>query len=271
MADLDPGRPPNSVFDPGPTPDLARHFAALPGYNPADQDLFWYDWGPIFYRGRLDQSAKLLGIASDPGPTERVVGRTLVGDAGQRVQGLLTKIGLNRGYVLTNAFAYAVHPSRSSTAARLLHQPDHLTWRNHLFQMITGPNLQAIIAFGVNAQTALRLWNTAPDVPTFALPHPSSHDTTTLLTKWDAALPGLREALTPDPGATQNGPGYQRHITEADYSPIPPHDLPFGLPRWLGDDHWGRTAQPPHHNAVTRTPSDPIHSLTWQAPRRSAT
>jgi uracil-DNA glycosylase len=34
----------------------------------------------------LDRSAKVLCIASDPGPTERIVGRTLVGDAGQRVQ-----------------------------------------------------------------------------------------------------------------------------------------------------------------------------------------
>ena len=57
------------------------------------RDLFWYDWGPVFYRGRLNGTARLLGIASDPGPTERVVCRTLVGDAGQRVQGFLTSSG----------------------------------------------------------------------------------------------------------------------------------------------------------------------------------
>ena len=58
-------------FDPGPPAALAQHFDALPSY--ADhRDLFWYDWGPVFYRGRLDGSAKLLGIASDPGPTERI-------------------------------------------------------------------------------------------------------------------------------------------------------------------------------------------------------
>jgi hypothetical protein len=90
--------------------DLAGHFAAVPGYQIATadhRDLFWWDWGPVFYRGRLNKTAMVIGIASDPGPTERLVGRTLVGDAGQRVQGLLTKIGLTHSYVLVNAFAYA--------------------------------------------------------------------------------------------------------------------------------------------------------------------
>lgn len=266
MVDVDTGGPPNNVFDKGPNQALARHFAAVPGYDAVDGDLFWWDWGPIFYRGRLDRSARLLAIASDPGPTERVVGRTLVGDAGQRVQGLLTKIGLNRSYALTNAFCWAVHPSKGSAAVRLLRQPDHLDWRNHLFDVITGTRLQAIIAFGVNAQAALRLWDTAPDVPTFELPHPSSHDTAALLAKWNAALPGLREAVTADAGGSPDGPGYGSTMTEADYSPIPPRDLPFGLPHWMGDDHWGRTATPPHNNTVRRTPSDTDHSLTWQAP-----
>jgi hypothetical protein len=107
---FDPGAPPATVFDKGPLADLARHFAAVPGYQIATADhrnLFWWDCGPVFYRGRLNKTAKVIGIASDPGPTERFVGRTLVGDAGQRVQGLLTKIGLTHSYVLVNAFAYA--------------------------------------------------------------------------------------------------------------------------------------------------------------------
>ncbi len=52
-----------------------------------------------------------MAIASDPGPSERLVGRTLVGDTGQRIQGFLTKLGLTSSYVLVNAFPYAVHPS----------------------------------------------------------------------------------------------------------------------------------------------------------------
>src|SRR3712207_402801 len=96
-------------FDPGPPPAIGEHLDALPSYA-AQRDLFWYDWGPVFHRGRLDRTARLLCVASDPGPTERIACRTLVGDAGQRVQGFLTKLGLTRSYLLVNAFAYALRP-----------------------------------------------------------------------------------------------------------------------------------------------------------------
>ena len=79
-------------FDAGPPPAWATRFASSPDYGSFKQH-FWYDWGPVFYRGRLDGTARLLCIASDPGPTERVANRTLVGDAGQRVQGFLAKLG----------------------------------------------------------------------------------------------------------------------------------------------------------------------------------
>jgi hypothetical protein len=43
---FDPGAPPATVFDKGPLADLARHFAAVPGYQIATadhRDLFWWD------------------------------------------------------------------------------------------------------------------------------------------------------------------------------------------------------------------------------------
>jgi len=85
-------------FDPGPPAAFAAHFANSPDYSPF-KTRYWFDWGPVFYRGRLDGSARALCVASDPGPTERVACRNLVGDAGQRTQGFLAKIGLTRSYV----------------------------------------------------------------------------------------------------------------------------------------------------------------------------
>lgn len=256
-----------TIFDPGPPEELAEHLATLPEYAPEHRLLFWYDWGPVFYRGRLDRSARFLGIASDPGPTERVVGRTLVGDAGQRVQGFLRKVGLTRSYVLVNAFAYAVHPSASSKARALLADPAHLAWRNHLYDALVGPDLQVIVAFGENAQAALHQWQTAPpQVPTFEVPHPSAHDTADLLAKWRAAIPGIRQVVTPDPDGDNTEASYGDQLAESDYARIPPADLPFGLPDWVGDDGWGRAAAPPHHNCVNRPSGDPEHTLVWQAP-----
>ena len=266
MNNLDPGQPPSIQFDKGPPIKIARHLAAVPPLAAEHRDLFWYDWGPVFYRGRLDGTAKVLGIASDPGPTERLVGRTLVGDAGQRVQGFLTKLGLTSNYILVNAFPFAVHPSKVAKALPLLADPAQLSWRNRLYNMIISTKLEAIIAFGGNAQAALRLWDRAPQVPTFSVPHPSSHDEADLVAKWAAAIPDVRRAVTPDPGGDQNGPNYDTKITESDYARIPPADLPYGQPSWIGDDHWGRTAKPSHNNTVRRSADDPDHTMIWQAP-----
>lgn len=266
MIDFDPGAPPSIEFDKGPPAAIARHFAALPPIPLEDRDLFWYDWGLVFYRGRLNGSVKVLGIASDPGPTERLVGRTLVGDAGQRVQGFLTKLGVTTSYTLVNAFPLAVHPSKVNKALPLLSDRDQLAWRNRFYDLVTNSGLEAIVAFGGNAQAALRLWNTAPDVPTFEIPHPSAHDGGDLAAKWAAAIPAARAAVTPDPGGDQTGPNYGSEITGVDYARIPHADLPYGQPTWIGDDHWGRTDSPRHNNTIERSSTDPDHTMTWRAP-----
>ncbi|HWD79255.1 MAG TPA: uracil-DNA glycosylase family protein [Kribbella sp.] len=252
-------------FDPGPPVAVAEHFGNVPAY--ADfRKFFWYDWGPVFYRGRLDGTARLLAVASDPGPTERVAGRTLVGDAGQRVQGFLTKLGLTRSYTLVNAYSYALIPSRAQQAMPLLSRPDHLSWRNTLFDLITGPPLQAIVAFGVQARSAVRLWDGKPHVPVFEVPHPSSRSPKVLLDGWRAAITELRGIVTPDPDGDNTGSNYGTKFAESDYAPIPARDLPFGVPPWLGNDAWGRKDKPRHNNSVERPDTDILHTLVWRAP-----
>ncbi len=252
-------------FDPGPPAAVARHLDAVPGYGTASRH-FWYDWGPIFYRGRLNGTAKLLCVASDPGPTERIAGRTLVGDAGQRVQGFVTKLGLTRGYVMVNAFAYALLPSHSTQAAPLLGQEPHLSWRNQLLDLITGPSLQAVVAFGVQAQAAVDTWADRPDVPLIEVPHPSSRSASVLADRWRAAVTQLRGVITPDSDGDATGENYGPSLVERDYAPIPRRDLPYGLPPWFGDDSWGRRDQPRHNNCVERSSADLMHTLVWRAP-----
>jgi uracil-DNA glycosylase len=252
-------------FDPGPSKALAQHLADVPSYAP-QRDLFWYDWGPVFYRGRLNGSARVLGIASDPGPTERIAGRTLVGDAGQRVQGFLAKLGLTRSYALVNAYAYALLPSRADDARPLLAQQAHRDWRNKLFDAVTGPKLQAIVAFGGEAQAALDLWNPRPNVPVQNVPHPSSRNAERLVTEWRRAISELRDVVTPDSDGDATLPNYGTRFRETDYARIPPRDLPFGMPAWFGDDAWGRADSPRHNNSVARPGSDLKHTLVWRAP-----
>ena len=52
-------------------------------------DSFRVEWGPVFHRGRLDGSARVLIIGQDPATHEAICRRILVGEAGQRIQGFL--------------------------------------------------------------------------------------------------------------------------------------------------------------------------------------
>ncbi len=252
-----------ALFDKGPPAATARHFAKVP--DPPEKDDFWFDWGPVFYRGRLDGSARVLCLASDPGPTERIAGRSLVGNAGQRVQGFLAKLGLTGSYVCLNAWAYALHPSAARSEMRKLKEPEQLSWRNRLYDLATGPELEAIVAFGGMAEEALALWTGRPEVPAREVPHPSSRDEERLLDEWRAAVADLRGLVTPDPDGDNTGPDYGTRFAEADYAPIPRLDLPFGAPAFLGDDSWVRTAGRAR-NSVSRPSPDDGHTLTWHAP-----
>jgi uracil-DNA glycosylase len=251
-------------FDRGPSDSLARVFDEVPDLSVKED--FWFDWGPVFYRGRLDGSARLLCIASDPGPTERIAGRSLVGNAGQRVQGLLAKLGLTRSYVCLNAWAYALHPTRAQTEQEKLQEPFQLEWRNRLYDSATGSKLEAIIAFGEMAQEALSLWSGRPAVKVREVPHPSSRDEKKLLDEWRAAVAELRDVVTPDPDGKNTGPNYGARFSEADYAAIPRRDLPFGAPAFLGDDAWVRADPGSGQNSVERPSPDDGHTLTWHAP-----
>lgn len=256
-----------TTFDAGPPEPFATMFAQAPDYV-AYRQHFWYDWGQVFYRGRLDGSARVLCIASDPGPTERLVGRTLVGDAGQRVQGFLAKLGLTHSYICLNAFTFALHPSAGAQAPSVLADPALRAWRNATFDAVAASSpLEAIVAFGANAQEAARLWTARPVMPFEAIPHPSSRDSKALLDAWRGAVKRLRTTIQPDPDGSTSGPNYGTSFLEADYAPIPRADLPFGVPAWLGDDAWGRTASPRHNNSVARPSPDDGHTLVWRAPQ----
>jgi uracil-DNA glycosylase len=252
-------------FDSGPPAAFAALFDRVP--DPPVEHDFWFDWGTVFYRGRLDGSARVLCVASDPGPTERIAGRSLVGNAGQRVQGLLAKLGLTRSYVCLNAWAYAVHPSRAQAQQQRLDEPAQLAWRNELYDLATGPQLQAVIAFGGMAQEAVKQWAGRPSVPLCEVPHPSSRDEKRLVDEWRAAVEELRTSVTPDDDGDNGGANYGTTFAESDYAAIPRRDLPFGVPAFLGDDAWVRAQPSGAQNSVARPSPDDGHTLIWHAPK----
>ena len=266
--------------DPGPTGAMKTFMDGVPDYRAAvgDSNTFWYAFGPVLYRGRLDGSARVLGIASDPGPTECLpfVRRTLVGDSGQKTQGFLAKLGLTRSYVLVNAFAVALHPSRAAKGKALLETNAVIkAWRHGFYDRLLGGEIQAIVAFGDNAQAAYDVWAQAnpavAHVPVVKVAHPAAVDRTGSgndagLKGWARAVTRLRAVVTPDAEGDPGGPNFGAYFTELDYARVPRWDLPKVAPAYVGDDSWGRTASPRHNNCCDRPVPDDDVSLILTPP-----
>src|SRR5207248_11191781 len=101
--------------------------------------------GPMYYRGRLDWSAKLLVIGQDPAADENVARRILVGDAGQRVQGFLSKLGITRSYVMVNSVLYSIFGQFDDDMRAFVDVPAVRQWRNNLLDALKGHNIESVL------------------------------------------------------------------------------------------------------------------------------
>src|SRR5437016_900326 len=194
------------AFDPGyfaePFRTLCRDYPGPEAYDPTD---FRVEWGPIFHRGRLDGSARLLVIGQDPAQHETIARRALVGTAGRRVQGFMAKIGITSSYVLLNTFLYSVYGQGGGE--RHKNDPGILAYRNAWFKAVLGlGGIEAVVALGSLADKAWTAWLQTPDgsasasLPYQHVQHPtwpesSAHNaaerkanTKTMLTRWNQAL-----------------------------------------------------------------------------------
>jgi hypothetical protein len=225
--------------------------ADYPGDEAYDPKHFRTEWGPIFHRGRLDGSARVLVIGQDPAAHETIARRILVGEAGQRLQGFLARLGIDRSYVLVNTYLYSVYGSATAVNAAGIK-----TYRERWLDAIVAKNhIEAVVTLGGLAEKAYDAWPASASAtwahanmthPTF----PESASASGTMTKkaamkkltdsWNAALTTLSASpLTPDtarPLVT-----YGAELTKADDVAIPEEDLPAGLPAWMRSvDAWAR-------------------------------
>jgi len=246
-------------FDPGyaqePFFSLAAEYPEGDVY-PADQ--FRVEWGPIFHRGRLDGTARVLVIGQDPAQHETIVRRILVGEAGRRLQGLLAKLGVTRSYVLVNTFLYSVYGSVKTKTRR---DPRLVAYRNRwLDALLAGGNVEAVLTLGTAAAEAWQLWKATPagqasHVTQGEVTHPTWPEssskgdkaalavaTTKLLQNWNAAVQLLSPALA-HPDEPRPLALYGSAWTDADRPPVPETDFPAGLPAWMHEqDGWAKRA-----------------------------
>lgn len=252
-----------SDFDLGP---VAEPFKTLAGAFPDETaypfEDFRVEWGPIFHRGRLDGTARVLVIGQDPGQHENILRRILVGEAGRRTQGLLAKLGITKSYVMINALLYSVY---GSGGAKYVDDAPVAAYRNKWIDgIMASGKVEAVVTLGQMAKKAFEVWKATPagaasTVPARHLTHPTQPEsagktkaereqlTKAMLQGWNAALQALRPAIQHPDHPVPNSL-YGNAFTDADKGDIPSFDLPAGTPAWMyDDDGWakrvGETAQ----------------------------
>jgi len=237
-------------FDPGyfrePYLTICREY---PGEAVYPQAQFRTEWGPIFHRGRLDGTARVLVIGQDPAASETFARRILVGAAGQRFQGFLQKLGAHRQYVMVNTFLYSVYGQSGGNAHA--HDPAIAAYRHRwLDALMTDNAIQVVVALGTLADAAWHAWKATPAGtaahPTYAhVKHPTWPDSSSggdpvklekaikqLLKEWNTALTALRPAFAPPEVPGPLVPYGDAFLPE-ELPQIPEFDLPAGLPAWM--------------------------------------
>src|SRR6266487_1231426 len=110
--------------------------ASYPGAIAYPGAGFRLEWGPVFHRGRLDGTARVLVIGQDPAQHETIARRILVGEAGHRLQGFLAKLGIDRSYVMINTFLYSVYGQGGGTKHQ--NDPGIIAYRNRWLDALMG-------------------------------------------------------------------------------------------------------------------------------------
>ena len=235
-------------WDAGPPPSIRDIFEEAPvAEYESLPERFRLAWGPMFYRGRLDGSARVLIIGQDPAASENVARRVMVGGAGQRVQRYLEKLGITRSYVIVNAILYSIFGQFDSEMNAFMRRQSVAGWRNKLLDALAGPNIEAVIGVGRAARFVIENWPGAAafENRTFSLIHPTARPESLVLENWSSQLAAIASCITPDADGNRElapypGPGFR----DEDVAPIPHRDLGFGMPRWMGRGNFAARFDP---------------------------
>lgn len=247
------------LFDPGYGAEPFKSFCeTYPDESVYPSGQFRLEWGPIFHRGRLDGSARVLVIGQDPAQHETIVRRILVGEAGRRVQGFLAKLGITRSYVFVNAYLYSVY---GSVKAKTRKSPALIKYRNRWLEaLLVGQQIEAVLALGQAADEAWQLWRSTPkgqslSVAYAAVTHPTQPESSSkgdkaklqaatkkMLQNWNAALQVLSPSVQ-HPDVPTTLVLYEENWVDGDRVGIPVFDYPAGLPAWMHEqDGWAKRA-----------------------------
>jgi len=241
-------------FDPGYGEEpFSTLVASYPGAIAYPAEGFRLEWGPVFHRGRLDGTARVLVIGQDPAQHETIARRILVGEAGHRLQGFLFKLGIDSSYVMVNTFLYSVFGSASKNAGATRIATYRHKWLDAIF---AHEPIEAVVALGSLADKAWLKWASTPAGQSVSpaykhITHPTAPESASakkqgdhaaliakMLANWNEGLQALAPGIaTPD--TKRPLVPYGDAFADGEKKPIPMADLPAGSPEWMAvDDGW---------------------------------
>jgi uracil-DNA glycosylase len=266
---VDDGRGDPWEHDPGPTnaSGWAALFADTPNYRGLGRavlgrEAFRWQHGPMFFRGRLDGSAKVVLVGQEGAQDESLSHRSFTGGTGARMQHFLHHLGLDRSYLFLNSFVYPIF-GQYSDALRPLAQDRRSPIAQHrnriLDKAVVDGDVRLVVAVGRAAKESIATWVRAhggsadPDrlheaslgslpnrVRVVGVLHPGSASggsTRTIRINFQRACDLVRGWLDADPGWLPADPGMPRNL-DAPYqyqsAAIPFRDFPFGTCPRLG-------------------------------------
>lgn len=221
--------------DPGPNCAWERLFQSAPlsYYVTFPGNPFHTRFGPVFYRGRLDGTARVLVIGQDPATDETLAQRIFVGQAGQIAQNFLSRLGLTRSYLMFNTYLFGAQSGSITTATAA--DPTIMAYRNKLFDHAKATNtLSAVIAFGSHANTAATNWPGRGSIPLIHLMHPTAPNVSDIANDWNSHFATAHAAVAPDSNGTVDTTPYNASASAMPFTDIPRRDLPFGIPAFHG-------------------------------------
>lgn len=245
-------------YDPGPPPFWLQKFSSLSDdyYLNHPSDRFRTAFGGVLYRGRLDDTAKVLVIGQDPSTDEAIARRAFVGSAGQRLQKFLNKVGITRSYTIMNTFAYSIKGQFDTEMRGISLEAPLKNFREDLINTILERNpIQAILSFGAGARHAVEHWENNTDIKVFHLVHPTAPESTTH-PNWNGQLKDIADFLEPDDATIVDLTPYSGRWDKAVHlTDIPRYDLPYGIPSWHGTN--GTNSR--------RDPADRVKNIIWES------
>jgi uracil-DNA glycosylase len=156
-------------YDPGPPRNRKwpRLFAETPNYRQLGKvvlgkERFRWHFGPMFYRGRLqDNSVKVLIIGQEGAQDESLAHRAFTGGTGSRMQHFLNVLGITRSYLFLNTFVYPIFGQYDAPLRWLAQHPDSpiVQHRHELFDYVLERNdVHLVVAVGNAAKESVVTW-----------------------------------------------------------------------------------------------------------------